>query len=150
MRQIQRDIVGALLISGDGQVLLGQNKPGGVYEGRWLVPGGGIHDGESKEQAVIRELREEVGIDITKGHIELLDFVQTGVTEKTLRDTGERVVVDMTFYNFKVTFDQPADDIRISLDDDLGEAEWFSPDKFTEMIFSPSVEMLLKHLGFIK
>lgn len=44
MRTIHRDIVGGFIFSKDGKVLLGKNRTGGVYEGSYVVPGGGVDD----------------------------------------------------------------------------------------------------------
>lgn len=149
MRTIKRDIAGALLFSNDRRVLIGKNVKGGVYENLWVIPGGGIDEGESKEDAVKRETLEEVGIDISNSKIEPIELVQTGTTQKTLRDTGERVLVDMTFYNFKVTIDLPSRDIPIKLEDDFGHAEWVPIKKLAEKSYSPSVEGILKTLSLI-
>lgn len=149
MRTIKRDIAGALIFSNDKHVLLGKNNKGGVYDDLWVVPGGGIDKGETKEQAVRREILEEVGIDISSAEIHLVPEVQTGVAEKTLRDTGERVLVDMTFYNFKVNIDLPANKIDIKLEDDFGYAEWVPFNDLIRKTYSPSVEQLLKSLSLI-
>ena len=42
MRTIHRDIVGGFIFSKDGRLLLGKNCKGGVYEGSFVVPGGGV------------------------------------------------------------------------------------------------------------
>jgi len=147
MRTIKRDIAGAIIFSNDNHVLIGKNSKGGVYDNLWVIPGGGIDGGETKEDAVKREVLEEVGIDINGTSINQLPEVQTGTTEKTLRDTGERVFVDMTFYNFKVDIDLPADEIK--LEDDFGYAEWVSFDNLTGKSYSPSVENLLKSLDLL-
>ena len=78
-------------------MLLGKNRQGGVYEGSYVVPGGGVDEGESQYQALRREMQEETGIDITTGKITQVN-TSTGEHEKTLRDTGERVHVNMTFF----------------------------------------------------
>ncbi len=41
--------------------------------GAWEVPGGGVRAGESSRDAVIREVKEETGIDISRGDIRLID-----------------------------------------------------------------------------
>jgi 8-oxo-dGTP pyrophosphatase MutT (NUDIX family) len=149
MRTIKRDIAGAVIFSNDNHVLLGKNVKGGVYEDLWVIPGGGIDAGETKEQAVVREILEEVGIDITNASKVLLSEVQTGITEKTLRDTGERVIVEMTFYNFKVDIDLPSFEINIKLEDDFGHAEWVPFDRISAKKYSPSVEGILKGLKLL-
>jgi 8-oxo-dGTP pyrophosphatase MutT (NUDIX family) len=149
MRTIKRDIAGAIIFSNDNHILLGKNVKGGVYEDLWVIPGGGIDAGETKEQAVVREILEEVGIDIINAPKVLLDEVQTGITEKTLRDTGELVMVDMTFYNFKVDIDLPSNEIPIKLEDDFGYAEWVPFNQVSTRVYSPSVEGILKSLKLL-
>ncbi len=56
-------VVAAALVDGDGRVLLAQRPPGKSMAGLWEFPGGKVHDGESPEQALIRELHEELGIE---------------------------------------------------------------------------------------
>ena len=75
MREIERKIVGGFLISADGKILLGQSIKGGVFEDKWVVPGGGMEEGETKEQTLRREMLEEVGIDVADGRILQLDGV---------------------------------------------------------------------------
>ncbi len=53
--------VGVLLASG-GEFLLTSRPPGKVYAGYWEFPGGKIERGESVEQALRRELQEEIGV----------------------------------------------------------------------------------------
>ena len=56
------DVVGAVIVK-DGAVLCARRGPGSQMAGMWEFPGGKIEAGETPEQAVIRELQEEVGID---------------------------------------------------------------------------------------
>jgi 8-oxo-dGTP pyrophosphatase MutT (NUDIX family) len=149
MRTITRDIAGALLFSNDGHVLIGKNVKGGVYEELWVIPGGGIDEGESREEAAKREILEEVGIDISDASIEPFEVVLHGTTEKTLRDTGERVLVEMTFYNFKVSIAAAAKDIPIVLEDDFGYAEWVPITELGTRKYSPSVQTLLESIKLI-
>lgn len=52
MRTIYRDIVGGFIFSKDGKILLGQNRKGGVYEGSFVVLGGGCYCKLRREEAV--------------------------------------------------------------------------------------------------
>ena len=54
------------LIDVDGRVLLAQRPPGKSLAGLWEFPGGKVEPGESPEAALIRELREELGIETWK------------------------------------------------------------------------------------
>src|SRR5256885_13161805 len=50
-----------------GQVLIAQRPAGKPLAGRWEFPGGKVAAGESEHAALARELREELGIEITAG-----------------------------------------------------------------------------------
>ena len=51
------------LIDADGRVLLAQRPEGKTMAGLWEFPGGKVEIGETPEVALIRELKEELGID---------------------------------------------------------------------------------------
>lgn len=54
------------LVDVDGRVLLAQRPAGKPLAGLWEFPGGKVHPGETPEAALIRELREELGIDVAE------------------------------------------------------------------------------------
>ena len=56
-------VVCVALVDADGRVLLAQRPPGKPMAGLWEFPGGKVHEGETPEDALIRELKEELGID---------------------------------------------------------------------------------------
>ena len=58
-------VVAAALIDTDGRVLIAQRPEGKALAGLWEFPGGKIEPGERPEQALIRELREELGIEVS-------------------------------------------------------------------------------------
>lgn len=58
------EVAVGVLIRADGQFLLTSRPPGKVYAGCWEFPGGKLEAGESVEQALRRELHEEIGITI--------------------------------------------------------------------------------------
>jgi mutator protein MutT len=63
----QRLAAYALVIDDSDRVLLARQPDGRRYVGRWSLPGGGVEPGEHPAQAVVREAREETGLDITVG-----------------------------------------------------------------------------------
>ena len=58
------DVAVGVVIRDDGAVLLGQRVAGKPYAGWWEFPGGKLDPGESVEQALARELHEELGLDV--------------------------------------------------------------------------------------
>jgi 8-oxo-dGTP diphosphatase len=57
-------VVAAALVNRRGDVLIAQRPPGKWQAGRWEFPGGKIEPGETGEQAVRRELAEELGVRV--------------------------------------------------------------------------------------
>jgi 8-oxo-dGTP diphosphatase len=71
------DVAVGVLIDAQGRFLLTTRPPGKVYEGYWEFPGGKVESGESIEQALRRELQEEIGVTIgpaTPWQVEVFDY----------------------------------------------------------------------------
>lgn len=61
-------VVAAVLQQPDGRFLLAQRPQGKVYAGYWEFPGGKVEPGETPLQALVRELHEELGIEVTAAY----------------------------------------------------------------------------------
>ena len=61
------DVVAAVIVH-DGRVLACRRAPGKDAAGLWEFPGGKVEPGESAEQALVREIREELGVGILLDH----------------------------------------------------------------------------------
>lgn len=57
-------VVAAALVDGEGRVLVQQRPEGAPMAGLWEFPGGKVDPGETPEAALIRELAEELGVDV--------------------------------------------------------------------------------------
>jgi len=60
------EVVAAVLSHADGSILLASRPPGKAYEGYWEFPGGKVEPGEALDEALHRELLEELGIRVTR------------------------------------------------------------------------------------
>ena len=152
MREIEKTIVSALIFSKDGKLLMGRKDPakGGVYPDCWHIPGGGVDAEETFEEALKREIKEEVGLDISPYSPVLIPEKGTGVAEKTLQDTGEKVLCKMEFNRFRVDInDKIANEIKLHLSDDLVEIRWFSPDELANVKQIPGGKEFFQKIGLI-
>jgi len=102
--------VGALITDQAGRLLLilRGHDPG---KGLWSIPGGRIEPGETDEEAVIREVREETGLEVTCG--ELLGAVD----RPALADT----VIEIRDYGAVVVSGE------LAAGDDAADARWVTP-----------------------
>jgi len=82
--------VGAVIIC-KGEILLEKRK-GEPGRGKWTVPGGLVELGESAEQTVIREVREETNLEVEQP--ELIDVVNSVTTDENGKIKYHFVIVD--------------------------------------------------------
>jgi len=150
MREIQRTIVSAVIFSRDGKLLMGKKDPrkGGVFSDCWHIPGGGVDEGETMIEALVREIKEETGLDISSYETEQIPSLSPRVAEKTLA-TGEVVLCHMNFNLFKVQLDKVAEEIKLDRTDDLVEMRWLSRKELNEIKHIPGGKEHFKKLGFI-
>lgn len=140
MRNIHRTIVSAIIISKDNKILMGKKDPSK----------GGVEEGQSLEDALKREVQEEVGIDITPYTIESIPDIGVGVCEKVLKDTGEKVLCNMEFHRFKIAISgKTADEIKLQLSDDLVETCWFNKEELLNVKQIPGGKDFFQKLGYI-
>lgn len=59
-------VAAVALVDADGRVLVAERPPGKVMAGLWEFPGGKVGAGEAPETALVRELREELAIDVAE------------------------------------------------------------------------------------
>ncbi|MDH5621716.1 MAG: 8-oxo-dGTP diphosphatase MutT [Gammaproteobacteria bacterium] len=59
------DVAAGILCDAHGRVLIAERRGGGPFDGLWEFPGGKIRPNETSNQALSRELAEELGIEVT-------------------------------------------------------------------------------------
>lgn len=149
-RQIFRTIAVGLIISADDKVLLGKKRDGGVYPDCWHLPGGGVKKDETLEQALIREIKEETGLNLKAEGIAVRLIDDRGKGEHFRKTTnGEKVLAKMQFKVFEVKLNIHSAKINLKPGDDLGELQWVSLDQLEQYQHTPPSVELFKRLGLI-
>jgi 8-oxo-dGTP diphosphatase len=92
------------------------------YKGRWALPGGFVHLDETLEEAALRELREETGVE----DVYLEQLYTVGTVD---RDPRERVVTVAYYALVKLS------DHKLRAATDASDAGWFSLDKLPKLAF---------------
>jgi 8-oxo-dGTP diphosphatase len=67
-------VVAVVLVDPDGRVLIAKRPEGKAMAGLWEFPGGKVDPGETPEAALIRELKEELGVDTAESCLAPLTF----------------------------------------------------------------------------
>jgi 8-oxo-dGTP diphosphatase len=105
----------------DGRVLI-VRRARAPAKSIYTLPGGGVELGETLEQAVIREIREETALDIEP--VELVGFRQA-----IARDAGGRVERHFVILPFAARYVAG----EVSLNEELSEAHWLDPAALGEL-----------------
>ena len=77
-------VVAAALVDDRGRVLVQQRPDGRALAGLWEFPGGKVEPGEQPEAALVRELREELAIEIDPAALTALTFASMPLTDRHL------------------------------------------------------------------
>ena len=129
MDSSQRLHVVAALIRDGRRFLVSQRKPDDTFPDHWEFPGGGVEAGESDENALVRELDEELGIEAA------VDTLFCRVEHS--RPDG--LVLDMRIYECRVLSGQPRP-IEVQA------LQWIAPEEAETLDFPPADRPILKKL----
>jgi len=145
----EKSAICVLALTKDKKVVLAKQFRPGPNEIILELPGGGIEKGEDQRAALNREIMDEAGIDISKYPVFLVQEA-TGESEKTLKETGERVFVKMKFFTYKLIMDdKDSSSIKVTLSDEHIKYKWVKTSELKNLkLTSPSVD-LFKKLGYL-
>ena len=144
MKQFKHLGAYGLIIKDEKIVLI--KKVGGPYNGKLDLPGGTIEWGETPEQTLIRELNEEVGIDVIK--YELFD-ANSIIFEWIHKEELERGHHLGIFYKVLDYNNELLEDVKIDEknDDSLG-AKFYEIDKLKKGELSDIANLEIEKLGY--
>ncbi len=125
--------VGAVMID-DGRILVVQ-RGRGAYPGAWAIPGGRQRRGETMQEALRREVREETGLIIEVG-----DPLWIGdILDPTDPPAYHYTVVDFAAF---------AIDGELEAGDDAADARWVDLAEVRDLPLTPTMEEMLDELGY--
>jgi len=106
--------VGAIIEDAAGRILLAKHisERGGFWQGKWICPGGRLELGETIEDGIKREVREETQLEI--------DLVRPLPPFDTIVRSGEDVLLHVVYIDYLARVSGGS----LKAGDDLGEAVW--------------------------
>lgn len=121
-------IVAAGILFERGKVLVTQRKAGSHLAGAWEFPGGKVEPGEDPRAALVRELREEIGVEAQAG----------AIVEVTFHRYPEKAVL-LLFFEASLAEGSPAPHAV-----DIAALRWAGPDELDETEFPPADVAVLR------
>ena len=112
--------VGAVVFDGDRVLLVKRGRPPAL--GKWSLPGGLVHLGETTRDAVVREIAEECGLTITVAGV-------AGVVDRVTRDADGRVKYHYVLVDY-LAYPQST---RFRSGSDAAAARWVAIDRVAEL-----------------
>ncbi len=118
MHSVQQ-VVGAAIVR-DGTVLAARRTQPSALAGRWEFPGGKVEPEESPEQALVREVAEELGVAVV---------VSGWLAERSPIGTAHVLAIALVELVEGEPVPREHDEIRWLSADQLGEVDWLEPDR---------------------
>ena len=120
------------IIAKDGKVLLCKRAKD-PFKGRWDLPGGYLEEKESSEDALRREMKEELGIEIQEMKL-------SSVVGPCFYPFGGQDQWNTDIYYVVTTSNVP----RATSHSDVESVAWFNPDRLPDMAFDTNVKAILE------
>jgi 8-oxo-dGTP diphosphatase len=118
----------AAVVERDGRYLITQRRPGAVLPLLWEFPGGRVEGAETDADALRREVKHRLGVDIEPG--QLISFVS---------HPYERYVVDLYLYQCRITAGAPREL-------NVNAYRWVTSEEFDQFPFTPADELSMNKL----
>jgi 8-oxo-dGTP diphosphatase len=118
----------AAVIERDGRYLITQRRPTAVLPLLWEFPGGRVEDGETDADALKREVKHRLDVEIDPG--QLISFVS---------HPYERYVVDLYLYECRLAGGEPTER-------NVNAFKWVTSSEFDQYPFTPADELSMNKL----
>jgi nucleoside triphosphatase len=142
MMKLRIGVVAIIRNSRDEVLICKMPKDRGAYPGQWAIPGGGVDEGEKMEEALRREMREEVGMEI--GEIDAFWF-QDDVVTKLIPGEESREL-----YMIHLIFDCVAKGDAVTIDNrELVEFAWVKPGDLREYDLNRATVKTFQRKGWL-
>ncbi|MBP3255214.1 MAG: NUDIX domain-containing protein [Clostridia bacterium] len=106
-----------LMINNEKKILIGKrSNEKKLHPGMWEINGGGCQSGETSKEAIVREIKEELGIELEPNKLELLKIVRNEIRFKDI-------------WTYSINIDLK--DLKFQ-DNEVTDAMWVSYDEFEE------------------
>ena len=126
------EVVCALIQNDEGKIFCCQRGPGRALEGKWEFPGGKIEPNETQEQAIVREIKEEL-----KSKIEVIKYI--GVFNYDYTELEKPFSITMYAYLCKLISG------NLELTEHIS-SKWCSVDEMMQMDFAPADLFIIVYL----
>lgn len=123
-------VTALLMLTKDDKVLLLKRVNTGYEDGKFCFPGGHVEKGEEIKDAAIREAKEEIGVDIKKEDLQVINVLQ-------------RKIGDNAYIDFILKCDRWENDEKIMEKDICEKIEWFDINNIPDNVI-PFMKKLFK------
>lgn len=139
----QRTIVCPLIEHEGTYLLCKMSSKRGVFPGQWALSGGGMEPGETIEQALLREVREELGEALELTHITPWTF-RDDIRVKTFPDGTKEEI-----YMIYLIFTCQAKNKVVTLNDEFEEYAWVRKEDLPKYDLNEATRITLKQRGLL-
>lgn len=138
-----RTIVCPIIQNNGAYLLCKMADDRGVFPGQWALPGGGMEDGETMEQALRREIREELGDKLQITGITPWRF-RDDIRVKTYADKPSEEI-----YMIYLVFDCQSTNRDITFNEEFQEIAWVQPDALKNMDLNEATRKTFVEKGLV-
>jgi len=139
----QRIIVCPIIKNNGDYLLCKMADDRGVFPGQWALSGGGMEPGETIEEALRREIREELGEELRITEIAPWTF-RDDIRVKTYPDGRKEEI-----YMLYLIFDCISANRQVTFNDEFQEIKWVSPNDIGQLDLNEATHMTFKQKGIL-